>query len=228
MLVKYWMTSNVITVAADDSMKSAVDTLKRYRIRQLPVVARDGKLMGMLSDGDLKRASASDATSLDVHELIYLLDKIKVADIMSRPVVTVPVDYTIEESAELLQRHKISSMPVLAADHSMQGIITRSDLFRALVSLTGLRDRGLHLALLLHDRPGSIMEVANRIRQAGGKMASIMTSYERCQEGYRRVYFRIYNIDRKLTDSLLEQISRSAKLLYMVDHRENQRKIFNE
>jgi len=228
MLVKYWMTPDVITVSPDDSMKHAAEIVKKRRIRQLPVVTKDGKLKGMLSDGDLKRASASDATTLDVHELIYLLDKIKVADIMSRPVITVPIDYTIEESAELLQRHKISSLPAVAEGGSVQGIITRSDIFRALISLTGLQDRGLHIAMLLEDRPGSIMAVANLVRQAGGRMASIMTSYERCAEGSRRVYFRIYNIDRNATDTLIEQIRRVARLLYMVDHRENQRKIFSE
>jgi acetoin utilization protein AcuB len=72
------------------------------------------------------------------------------------------------------------------------------------------------------------MEVANLVRQIGGKMASIMTSYKRCPEGYRRVYFRIYKIDREKTEHLLEQIGRVAQLLYMVDHRENRRRIFSE
>jgi acetoin utilization protein AcuB len=228
MLVKYWMTKNVITVNPDVSMRSAMEIIKKQHIRQLPVMTREGKLRGMLSDGDLKRASASDATTLDVHELIYLLDKITVNEIMKQPVITVPIDFTIEECAEILQKHKISSLPVLAADNSMQGIITRSDIFRALVSLTGLQDRGLHIALMLEDRPGSIMEIANLVRRAGAKMASIMTSYRRCEKGFRRVYFRIYDIDRNATDELLEEISRQAKLLYMVDHRENKRQIFNE
>jgi acetoin utilization protein AcuB len=227
MLVKYWMTTDVITVVPNDSMKYALEVLKKYRIRQVPVATRDGNLQGILSDGDLKRASASDATSLEVHELAYLLEQVKVGDIMRRSVITVPIDYTIEECAEMLQKHKISALPVLE-EGNMRGIITRNDIFRALVSLTGLRDRGLHIALMLEDRPGSIMEVANIVRQAGAKMASIMTSYERCPEGYRRVYFRIYNLDRTLTDDLLQQIDKKARLLYMVDHRENKRHIFNE
>jgi acetoin utilization protein AcuB len=228
MLVKYWMTQEVITALPEDSMKKAMDLIKKHQIRQLPVMTRDGKLRGILSDGDLKRASASDATTLDVHELIYLLDQIKVADIMTRPVITVPIDFTIEETAEKLEKHKISSMPVLATDGAMRGIITRSDLFRALVSLTGLQDRGLHIALMLEDRPGSIMEIANLVRKINGKMASILTSYKRCPEGYRRVYLRVYNIDRSRMDTLMDQIIGIAKLLYIVDHRENRRKIFSE
>jgi len=227
MLVKYWMTKEVITVAPGDSMKRAMDLIKKHQIHQLPVM-KDGKLKGMLSDGDLKRASASDATTLDVHELIYLLDKIKVSDLMSHPAISVPIDYTIEEAAEILLKNKIAGMPVVGSDESVQGIITQSDVFRALVALTGLQDRGLHIAIMLEDRPGSIMEIANIVRDLGGKMTSILTSYKRCREGHRRVYFRVYDIDRKNTDALLEQVGRAAQLLYMVDHRENRRRIFNE
>ena len=227
MLVKYWMSKDIISVAPGDSMKHAMDMIKKNRIHQLPVMS-DGQLKGFLTDGDLKRASASDATTLDVYELIYLLDKIKVADIMSHPVTTVPIDYTVEETAEMLLKKRISAMPVVAADNHVEGIITQSDLFRALVALTGLQDRGLHIALLLEDRPGSIMEVANTVRQAGGKMASILTSYKRSPAGYRRVYFRVYKIDRSAADAMLGQIGRMGQLLYIVDHRDNVRKIFSE
>lgn len=227
MLVKYWMSTEVITVAPDDAMKEAMDRLKKHAIRQMPVV-KGGKLVGMLSDRDLKKASASNATSLDVHELLYLLDKVKVAGIMSKPAITVPLDFTLEETAERLLEHKIASMPVVDADGTMVGIITQSDLFRALVSLTGLQDRGLHLGLLMPDQPGSIMTVANMVREAGGKMAGILTSYKRCPEGKRRVYLRFYNIDRDATEALLQQIGTKAQLLYMVDHRNNRRTIFAE
>ncbi len=227
MLVKYWMSTNVITVAPGSSMQEAMRLIKTHHIHQLPVVA-SGKLSGMLSDGDLKRASASDATSLDVHELFYLLEKIKVADIMSKPAITIAPDHTLEEAAEILLEKKIASLPVAENDGKVIGIITQSDLFRALVSLTGLKDRGLHIATIMADRPGSIMEVANRIREAGGKMASILTSYERCPAGFRRVYFRAYEIKREKTDSLLADIAQCAELLYMVDHRENKRIIFSE
>jgi len=227
MLVKYWMSRDVITVAPNSSMQEAMRLIKTHHIHQLPVLASE-KLVGMLSDRDLKRASASDATSLDIHELFYLLDKIKVADIMSKPAITIAPDYTLEEAAEILLEKRIASLPVVKTDGKLIGIITQSDLFRALVSLTGLKDRGLHIALIMADRPGSIMEVANRVREAGGKMASILTSYERCPEGYRRVYFRIYRIDREATDNLLANIAQCAELLYMVDHRENRRRIFSE
>ena len=101
MLVKNWMSKKVITIEAKDSMQRALSLMKEHKIRMLPVLQR-GKLVGVVSDNDLKRASASDATMLDVHEMLYLISKIKVKDIMVKDPLTVAPDCTVEETAELL------------------------------------------------------------------------------------------------------------------------------
>lgn len=225
MLVAYWMSKNPITVDVSDAMQTAMAHMKRNHIRILPVM-QNNKLAGVVTDRDIKRASASDATSLEIHELLYLLSKIKIADIMSKPAITVNSDHTIEETAEILMKEKISGAPVLDGSGALVGVITQSDIFRALVSLTGLQNRGLHLAVQLEDRPGSIMDIANTIRAAGGRIVSILTSYDRCPEGFRKVYFRIHRLNRQNLDELLAEIKRKALLLYVVDHRENRREIF--
>ena len=76
MLVKHWMNKNVVTVGPDESMQDAIYLMREHKVRMLPVL-KDGKLTGVLSETDLKRASASDATGLDVHEMLYLVSKIK-------------------------------------------------------------------------------------------------------------------------------------------------------
>jgi len=106
------------------------------------------------------------------------------------------------------------------------GTITRVDVFRALISLTGVGSRGIQFALRLEDRPGSIKEVADIIRRYGGRMASILTSYERAPKGYRNVYIRMYGIDRLKLSNLKDDLKQKATLLYMVDHRENKREIY--
>ncbi len=227
MLVRYWMSPNAVTIGPQDSMQQAVLLMKEHDIRLLPVTHKN-KIEGVISDRDLKRASASDATTLEIHELLYLLSKIRVADIMSRPAITVPVDFTIEETAALLLENKISGAPVVDRHGQLAGVITKDDLFRALVALTGLKKRGLHISLLLADQPGTIMTVANRVREAGGRIVSILTSYHNCEEGLRRVYFRVYNLDREQIISLLEAMRRDAEVLYFVDHRENRRVVFSE
>ncbi len=142
MLVRNFMTKKVITVEAEASMQQAIDMIKKYRINMMPVVDY-GRLVGVISDSDLKQASASSATDLAVHELKYLLDKIKVREIMTPKVISVPPDFTIEEAAEVLLQHDISGAPVIDQRGNLVGIITRDDLFKALISLSGLAKRGV-------------------------------------------------------------------------------------
>src|SRR5210317_1239495 len=106
MLVSKWMSKNVITIDVDDSMQEAVKLMKQRDIRMLPVLKKR-KLVGVVTDRDLKRASASDATTLDVHELLYLVSKIKVGNIMTKDPITVPQNFTVEETAVVLLKNKI-------------------------------------------------------------------------------------------------------------------------
>jgi acetoin utilization protein AcuB len=225
MLVSNWMSKDVISIDVDDSMQDAIKLLKQHDIRMLPVMKND-KLVGVVTDRDLKRASASDATTLDIHELLYLISKIKVKNIMTKDPITVPQNYTVEETAELLQDKKISGTPVINQSGNVVGIITQTDLFRVLISLTGVGTRGIQFAFQLDDRPGSIKEVADVIRKYGGRMVSILSSYDDVSEGYRKVYIRMRSIDRPRLQKLKEELSQKAVLIYMVDHRENKREIF--
>jgi acetoin utilization protein AcuB len=227
MLVKNWMSKNVITIDADDSMQDAMALLKEHGIRMLPVMKK-GKLVGIVTDRDLKKASASDATTLEIHELLYLLTKVKVKAIMTKDPMTVPPDYTVEETAQVLLESKISGAPVVDDSGKVVGIITQSDLFRVLMSLTGIENGGIQFGLQVEDRAGSIKEVADIVRQYGGRMVSILTSYDNVPAGYRKVYIRMHSIDRAKIKELNDALSAKALLLYRIDHRENDRKIFSE
>ena len=225
MLVKNWMTKTVVTIDPNDSMQDAIRLMKDHNIRMLPVLKK-GELIGIVTDRDVKRSSASDATTLEIHELLYLVSRIKVKDIMTKNPITVSFDYTIEETAEVLLKEKISGAPVVDHDGRLVGTITQVDIFRALISLTGVGSKGIQFALRLEDRPGSIKEVADIIRNYGGRMASILSSYERTPKGYRNVYIRMYGIDRQKLSNLKNDLEQKATLLYMVDHRENKREIY--
>jgi acetoin utilization protein AcuB len=225
MLVKHWMKKQVITIDANDSMHDAIHLLKKHDINMLPVMEK-GKLVGIVTDRDLKRASASDATTLEIHELVYLLSKIKVKEIMTKDPITVPEDYTIEEAAEILFKHKISGVPVVDHYGDIVGIITQNDVFRIIISLTGVERKGIQFGLEVADRPGSIREVEDIIRKYGGRMASILTSYDMAPEGFRRLYIRMYGIDRFKLNKLRDSLREKASLLYMVDRREAKRETY--
>jgi acetoin utilization protein AcuB len=225
MLVKNWMSKNVISVDVNDSMHDAMKLMKENKIRMLPVM-KEGELVGIITDRDIKRASASDATTLEIHELTYLMIRIKVIDIMNKNPITVRFDHTLEETAEILLNNKISGVPVVGDERGVVGIITQTDLFRALISMTGIGKRGIQFAFQLEDRPGSIKEVCDIIRKYGGRMVSILSSYEGVPEGYRKVYIRSYAIDRSKLQQLKDEFKKNFAVLYIVDHLEDKREIF--
>ncbi len=225
MLVKNWMSKNVITIDADDTMQNAIKLLKEHDIRMLPVMKKS-MLVGIVTDRDLKQASASDATTLEIHELLYLLTKIKVKDIMTKNPITVPPDYTAEETAQVLLESKISGAPVVDAGGQIVGTITQTDLFRVLISLTGIKNGGIQFGFQIEDRPGSIKEVEDIIREYGGRIVSILTSYDNVPMGYRKVYIRMQSIEQPLLEILKSKLIEIAAFLYMIDQREDSREIF--
>ena len=224
MLVKNWMSKNVITIDANDSMQNATKLLKEHGIRMLPVMKKN-RLVGIVTDRDLKKESASDATTLEIHELLYLLSEIKVKEIMTKDPITVPPDYTAEETAQVLMDSKISGVPVVADNGQVVGAITQTDLFRVLISLTGVGNGGIQFGFQVDDEPGSIKEVTDIIREFGGRMVSILTSYNDIPMGYRKVYIRMRSIERSKLQELKDKLSEKAALLYMIDQRGNSREI---
>jgi acetoin utilization protein AcuB len=224
MLIKDWMTEEVITVNPNTSMNDAIKLMERNQVRILPVLKRD-KIVGVVTHLDIKRASSSDATTLDVHELHHLISKIRLAEIMNKTPDAVPMDFTIGEAAEIMILNKISGLLVVDQGGQLAGVITQTDIFKALISMTGTDRKGIEFAFQVEDRPGSIKELTDIIREYGGRLLSILTSYDRAPQGYRKLYLRAYAINRQHLSQLKQELADSATLLYMIDHRENKREI---
>ena len=225
MLVKDWMSAPAITVDVTDSMFDATNIIKQKNIRMLPVM-KNGKLVGIVTDRDLRKASASDATTLEIHELVFLISQIKTEDIMTKDPVTIPLDYSVEETAQELLKRKISGAPVVDQSGHVVGAITQTDLFKALISLTGVGKEGIQFAFQLDDRPGSIKEVCDIIRKYNGRMVSILSSSERSSEGARRVYIRMSGVEGPKLSDLEKELKKKATMLYMVDQYKNIREIY--
>jgi len=213
-------------VDVDDSMQYATRLLKEHNIRGLPVM-ENGKLVGIVTDRDLKKASASDATTLEIHELLYMISRIKVKEIMTQDPITISVDSTIDEAAEVLLENKLSGAPVVDDKGQVVGIITQIDIFRVIISLTGARKKGIQFGFQLEDRPGSIKEVADIIRKYGCRLMSILSSHDD-QVDYRHVYIRVCGCDREKLGALKEELKAKANMLYMVDHVERKKEVYQD
>ena len=226
MLIKDWMSKNVLTVDAKDALQKAVNVMKEHNVRLLPVM-REGKLVGVISDRDVKRASTADAAYMEVQDVLYRSYKLKVEEVMSRDPVTVPDDFTVAEAADVLLQHKFSGLPVVDRKGQLVGIITQTDMFKVIVSMSGMAGRGIQFGFHLKDRSGSIKEVTDVMRSFGGSIASILSSYEKAPPGHRQVHIRAINIDRSKLPQLIQALKEKAALLYMVDYVKKQREIYS-
>jgi acetoin utilization protein AcuB len=131
-LVKNWMTRDVLTITPDTTLPEAHRLMTQNQVRRLPVM-KDGRLIGIVTRGDVRGAEPSGATSLSIWELNYLISNLKVEQIMTRKPITVSEDATIGEAARLMMEKKVSGLPVVGSGGKIVGIITESDIFRLIV-----------------------------------------------------------------------------------------------
>lgn len=130
-LVSNWMSYDVITIAPDTRLIDAHNKLQEYNIRRLPVVDSGGTLVGIVTLGDIREASPSDATTLSIWELNYLLAKTTIREVMTANPITVYTTDTITQAAKLMLENKISGLPVLdPVNNTLKGVLTESDIFR--------------------------------------------------------------------------------------------------
>ena len=226
MLVKNWMNEKIVTVDAHRIISDAINLLKNSECALL-VVTENGKQIGIVTERDIKRATTSDVATLDVFELRDIISRVTVKAIIAKDPIMIPMDYTVEEAAEIFLREDISSAPVVDADGRIIGEITQMDVFKLLISLTGIGMRGIQFAFLVDDRPGAIRDITGIIRAYGGRMMSILTSYQHVKEGFRKVYIRMHAIDRAKLKDLISDLQKQTTLLYMIDHREKKRVLFS-
>ena len=225
MLVKNWMSKPAITINADATIKHAIDLLKYHEIRMLPVM-EDNQLVGVVTDRDLKRASASDLTDMEIHEFIDLIAQTTVKKAMTKQPITVSDVYTVEETAETLLVHNISGVPVVNQMGEIVGVITKTDLFKMFISLTGAGNEGVQFALKLTDQPGAIKEVTDIIRDYGARIVSMLSTRGWAENGCLNVYIRAYGVDKPTLERIKEVIKETASILYIVDYEEKTRVIY--
>ena len=176
MFVRDRMTQNPVTVTPDTSVSEALNTMRQHKVRHMPVIDKQGHLAGIVAEKDLLYASPSPATSLNVYEIGYLLSKLKVKEIMTKAVITVGEDMPLEEAARTMVDSRVSGLPVVR-DRTVIGIITETDIFKALIEMMAARDEGVRLTIRVHDEPGALSRIAAAIAGVGGDIVSLGTFY---------------------------------------------------
>ena len=190
MLVQHWMTRDVVTIEAETPFLEARLILKEKRIRHLPVVDH-GKLIGVVTDRDLKEAAPSGATTLDVYELNYLLLKMKVRDLIKREPITIKPTNSVEKAAFLMHEHKIGCLPVVDEAGMLVGLITETDLMAVMVEILGYEEKGTRIAFEVPDTPTACQELVHVLRDFRVDFRSIVSSALHSRPGHRDFVIRV-------------------------------------
>jgi len=202
------MRRPVITVRAEMPIQEALKLMHTEHIRRVPVVDARGRLVGLVSEMDLLKASPSEATSLSIWEVHYLLSKITVERVMTREVITVTEQTPIEEAARIMADNEIGGLPVMRG-RELVGIVTETDLFRVFLELLGAREAGIRLAALVANRPGELAKLTSAVYQAGGNFLALVTSLGDSTEN-RLVTAKIEGIDlsdlRRIVEPLVQKV----------------------
>lgn len=174
MLIGYRMTPKVITISPDLPIAEALEKMRHDGVHRYPVLDKKGKMIGIVTHTDLLYASPSSVTSLNVWELTYLLNQVKVKEAMTRQVITVKEDCPIEDAARLMRDHEIGGLPVMRGDQ-LVGIITESDLFDVFLELLMAQEKGLRLTVLAPYFKGSLAQISSAITEKGGLILALNT-----------------------------------------------------
>lgn len=213
MLIRDWMAKEVLTVDENTSLMRATRVMKENNIRKLPVVSH-GKLLGIISDRDVKDASPSKTTSLDIHELYYLLSEMKVKDVMTKDPITMKGTDSLEKAALIMLENKISGIPVLGETGHMIGLLSETDVMLGFIHATGIKDGALQYVFDLSDAPGSVTEVVKVMRENNARVVSILTSYEDAGEGMKQVAIRVTLPKNADPDDLTKVLSTQFTLVF--------------
>lgn len=213
MPVQNWMTTDVVSVGPDTSLLKVGKLMKDHHIRRIPVVDENGQVVGIISDRDVRDASPSKATTLDMYEMHYLLAELKAKNIMTAKPITVKPTDTVEQAALIMLDNKVGGLPVVDDAGKLVGIISDHDVFKAMVDITGARLGGLQFAVELPDQPGTARPLFDLLRAHNARLLSVLTVSN--TDGNRQLFIRVRDLENsKAEQELMDGVGKLGKVLY--------------
>ncbi len=173
MNVSYVMTKDPLYIHPEMSVQEARALMKKENVGRFPVLDKENRLVGIVTERDLVNASPSVATTLDMYEMSYLLSKLRVEKVMQKKVITVDENEVIEEAARIMVDNNISALPVMHGD-ALVGIVSDGDLYRLFINLFGARKDGVRITMNLPDKPGELYQISREIADRKGNIITMV------------------------------------------------------
>ena len=177
MFVSRSMTRQVITVDPDVRIFDAQELMQANDIRHLPVVEKDNKLVGIVTDRDIRSALPYSyfKKSLDETEK-EKISELRVKDIMSKKPISISPTYTIQDALLVIQDSKVGALPVVDQDGKVSGIISVRDLLRAFINVLGIGEPGTLLCILVEEKVGQLKKIVDAITEENISFGSVLVA----------------------------------------------------
>lgn len=204
MRVKNRMTPSPITATTKTNYNEALRLMQQNHIKNLPIVDKKGQLIGIVTYDDMLKAEPSPVTTLSMFEMVAMLDKVTMDQIMSSPVYAVDENCSITNAANFMLTNQIKCLPVVKED-KLVGIITDTDIFKTFVEITGGGKAGTHIEVRMPDKAGQLAPFIQAISNAGSYIASVVINYS--EDGYGHVDVKERGGDEAVIKQELEKLS---------------------
>ncbi|MBR2685462.1 MAG: CBS domain-containing protein [Erysipelotrichaceae bacterium] len=202
MYVKNKMTRNPVTISKNVTIAEALDMFAANDFHRLPVTDSTNRLIGLITEGVIQANTPSQATSLSIHELNYILNKTNIESIMIKNVITIHPDALLEEAADKMRRHGINCLPVVDASHKLLGIITQKDIFGSFIELMGYYEEGSRIVVeVLEDKVGILANISALLAEKNINITNLAVYHD----DVVNVVIRVSDTDGEKIRNLLEE-----------------------
>lgn len=202
MYVRDQMTRNPICININSKISEVVDLMSEKNLHRIPVI-QNGKLAGLVTEGQIAKKGPSKATSLSIFELNYLLSKTSVDAIMIHDVITIHEDRFLEDAALLMEKHDIGCLPVVNDLQEVVGILTQNDVFAAFLDILGYRERGSRVCVKVKDKLGAIGELSQVFVRNAINITHVGVYHS--ENGMAELIFRIDSFNTDALEADLKQ-----------------------
>lgn len=161
MIVRHWMTTDVVTINKEASIQEALAVMKQGSIRHLPVVDQDGRLLGWVTDADLRGVLIAS-----------MLEELTLEDVMIRRPFTASPDMSLEEASHLILEKRIGGLPVVEGE-KLAGVITTVDILSAFITFMGMFSDSSRLDVKISAPQTSLHEIIRLVRQNDAEVISV-------------------------------------------------------
>lgn len=177
MFVSQSMTRKVLTADKNDSIFTAQEQMKKAAIRHLPVVDDEGRLIGIVTDRDLRSAMPYSLIKNTCDEAEReKLAGMRIEEIMSKNPITLNPAYTIQDALLMVQEHKVGAFPVVDEDNKLKGILSVRDLLRAFINVMGIGQPGTLMGVLVEEKVGQLKQIVDAITEEGISFGSVLVA----------------------------------------------------